>query len=183
MALRLLEACLPEQIELGHLSFVGQELAAQPDLLRAYVSHEEREWLRHVVVSCVAAAPQGRAVLESSDLTDDLREDLAQSTARDERDLLLSLPTPLPRTGPFERAGGTTRPGAATSPARAPLQLTPREMQVLDLMAGGLRNDEIAARLVLSRHTVKTHVNHIFAKLGVTDRVKAVLMYRESQDP
>ena len=47
-------------------------------------------------------------------------------------------------------------------------------------MAAGLRNPEIAARLVLSQATIKTHVNHIFTKLGVKDRVHAILLYRES---
>ena len=46
-------------------------------------------------------------------------------------------------------------------------------------MADGARNAEIAERLYLSVATVKTHVNHIFAKLEVTDRVHAVLIYRE----
>jgi len=59
--------------------------------------------------------------------------------------------------------------------------LTPREHEVLALMAEGARNGEIAERLYLSVATVKTHVNHIFAKLGVTDRVHAVLIYREQE--
>ena len=53
--------------------------------------------------------------------------------------------------------------------------LTARELDVLRLMAGGLTNDEIAERLVLGIGTVKTHVNHIFFKLGVRNRVEAVI--------
>lgn len=53
--------------------------------------------------------------------------------------------------------------------------LTARELEVLRLMAGGLTNDEIAVRLVLGTGTVKTHVNHIFFKLGVRNRVEAVI--------
>lgn len=54
-------------------------------------------------------------------------------------------------------------------------KLTRRERQVLGLMAQGKTNREIAALLVTSQGTVKTHVTHIFRKLGVSDRVGAVL--------
>jgi DNA-binding NarL/FixJ family response regulator len=52
--------------------------------------------------------------------------------------------------------------------------LTPREAEVLTLIAEGLSNAQIAERLVLSRATVKSHVNHVFAKAGVRDRAQAV---------
>ncbi len=62
-------------------------------------------------------------------------------------------------------------------------ELTARECEVLSLVAAGRRNAEIAAQLYLSEKTVKTHINHIFTKLGVTDRVQAVLYYRASIEP
>jgi DNA-binding NarL/FixJ family response regulator len=52
--------------------------------------------------------------------------------------------------------------------------LTPREIEVLTLIAGGLSNTEIEQRLVLSNATVKTHVNRIFSKIGARDRAQAV---------
>jgi DNA-binding NarL/FixJ family response regulator len=56
-----------------------------------------------------------------------------------------------------------------------PDDLTPREVEVLQLIAAGLTNSEIAERLVVSAATVKSHVNHIFAKIGARDRAQAVV--------
>ncbi len=63
---------------------------------------------------------------------------------------------------------------SATPTAPLPDGLTTREAEILRLIARGLNNPEIAAELVLSSHTVKTHINRIFAKTGSRDRAAAI---------
>lgn len=70
-------------------------------------------------------------------------------------------------------AGGAGAEAPCAEP-ELPDGLTPREAEVLALIASGLANAEIAERLVVSAATVKSHVNHIFAKASVRDRAQAV---------
>lgn len=75
-------------------------------------------------------------------------------------------------------ASGETAPSPAVPPSpteSAVTTLTPRELEVLELLADGLSNGEIAARMFLGESTVKTYVSNILAKTGSRDRVQAVI--------
>lgn len=86
------------------------------------------------------------------------------------RKLLERFADQLPRSPQEQPAGRHPRLSA----------LTPREMDVLVLMASGLSNDEIAHSLTISRATVKSHVSSILAKLQLRDRVHAVIVAYET---
>jgi DNA-binding NarL/FixJ family response regulator len=77
---------------------------------------------------------------------------------------LLAATAGSPTPGPAMPAGETPAPDG----------LTQREVEILSLIARGLNNSEIAAQLYLSGHTVKTHINRIFAKTGSRDRAAAI---------
>jgi DNA-binding NarL/FixJ family response regulator len=89
-----------------------------------------------------------------------------------------SLLSPSVTSRVIERMAGQPSPDP-TRDARLQ-ELTPREKEVLSLMARGLSNAEIAATLVIEESTVKTHVKRILAKLDARDRVQAVIFAYES---
>jgi DNA-binding NarL/FixJ family response regulator len=74
--------------------------------------------------------------------------------------------------GPGTRGSAAREPAASAVPP--PDGLTQREAEILALIADGLTNTEIAARLFLSNHTVKSHISRIFAKTGSRDRAAAI---------
>jgi DNA-binding NarL/FixJ family response regulator len=77
----------------------------------------------------------------------------------------------------FRRAPAT--PFAPNTRAQETLKISGRELEVLELLAAGRSNKEIARRLELSPNTVKTHVTNLFAKLQVRRRTEAILRARE----
>jgi DNA-binding NarL/FixJ family response regulator len=63
---------------------------------------------------------------------------------------------------------------------RALAELSVRELEVLELIAAGLANGEIAQRLFRSEKTIRNHINSIFSKLGVSTRAQAIVRAREA---
>ena len=89
-----------------------------------------------------------------------------------------SLLSPSVTSRVIERMAGQPPPDAARDPRLD--ELTPRETEVLKLVARGLSNAEIAGELVIEESTVKTHFKRVLAKLGVRDRVQAVILAYEA---
>jgi DNA-binding NarL/FixJ family response regulator len=79
-----------------------------------------------------------------------------------------------PRAHATLLAAAAAPAGPEPAPGPAPGGLTQREAEILGLIARGLTNPEIAANLFLSNHTIKTHINRIFAKTGSRDRAAAI---------
>ena len=84
--------------------------------------------------------------------------------------------------GPAARHIASFYAGSSASPATAFPELTPRERDVLDLLATGCRNHEIARRLGMAEKTVRNHVSQLLLKLQVPDRTAAALKAREAGD-
>jgi LuxR family maltose regulon positive regulatory protein len=170
-------------LHLGHLDFLGQELVADPEAaawLRAESLSEEdlRELLR--VAALQAGGPPLVASLVAGDgriltlLLSLARTDLPERQASQ---LLQAL-----RRHPSKEVRGRARRldlGTAAVGTRLFLELTPREEEILALLAEGCSNEQVARRLVLSVGTVKTHVHRILTKTGSSGRLAAAMLYRQ----
>ncbi len=186
-ALTSLRTCLPAQLEFGHIDFLCQEFAQWPALALMALNDpglaEHRRPLVQALAHSAKSVPLFIVVLRSGD---DPLQDLVVEACRRHAN-----PDATRELVAWTRRHGTPRQLRSVrrmlplgdTDAHPAGDLTSREHEVLGLVAAGLRNPEIAARLYLSEKTVKTHVNHIFTKLGVTDRVQAVLYYRQVIEP
>lgn len=96
------------------------------------------------------------------------------------RSLLPRLVTELRRYAGGQSVPAAAKPAAAKQAEAKLTSLSTREREIVRLVAGGASNKEVAAKLDISERTVKGHLSNVFQKLGVTDRLKLVLLVREA---
>jgi DNA-binding NarL/FixJ family response regulator len=128
---------------------------------------EDPDYLFEAVIAGAAGYVLKGATPEQ--LTEAVRQVLSGEFLLDQRltiDLLRSM---------AERQKSGWHPGAGNPPEPLPEPLTAREAEILGLLAQGRTNPQIARELVVSTGTVKNHVRHIIAKLGVSDRTQAAV--------
>lgn len=94
------------------------------------------------------------------------------------RSLLPRLVTELRRYAGGQAVAATAPPPAVKHPDSKLTSLSTREREIVHLIAAGASNKEVAAKLDISERTVKGHLSNVFQKLGVTDRLKLVLLVR-----
>jgi LuxR family maltose regulon positive regulatory protein len=135
----------------------GQNLEAVKRTVAALVREtDENEMLDAVVLACRADPELPKMLLEFPDARRIVGQTLLSSGDRSLAE----------RAGILDRTGVNSHPGTV---------LTPREIEVLELLTRGLSNAAIASELVISVSTAKVHVHHVLAKLGVKTRLQAVL--------
>ena len=184
---RRLSECVPLQLSLGHLHLLAQELCPRPagaiaalhvaaeqgleqQLMDALATHWAFDRLAGVII---AEHPRFAHVAVHAARARAADEVLARIVASAERSVL-------PAVDAAVEAALASRPSVSVRRATPLGDLSPRELEVLALMADGLRNGEIATKLFIVEGTVKTHVNHILTKLEVTTRVQAILCFRDT---
>lgn len=169
-AVHRLEYCLPRQLALGHINLVAQELCPRPQLTSRVVRRHRSNGLGPSVLKALShhwAFSETAAVLRElgpSQVGTWIGHITSGSRAADTR---------RPHVQFTDRRGC----GRASSGSRLD-ELTPRERDVLELMARDRSNEQIAADLFIAMSTVKTHINHILRKLGQKKRVGAVLEFQ-----
>ncbi len=154
----------------------GDTQAARADLQRALALAEPEGYVRLFVDE---GEPMAQLLRELRELTEqkELKGPEAPSLAYVTR-LLLAFPVP-GAVAAGSPVGSVSSPGSLSSPSPLVEPLSERELQVLRLMAEGLTNQQIAARLIVALGTVKAHVHNISGKLGAQNRAHAVARARE----
>ena len=153
------DACLPPEEDAARLGLESALLAAEPVAVLLLVDGET-----HLtrLLSGLSARAWGALPMDSS------LEELHTAVKAVHHGLLVGTPALLGQLiAAASQVAETLSPTSAKS-------LTERELQVLELLAQGLANKQIAARLGISEHTVKFHVTGIYTKLGAASRTEAV---------
>ncbi|GLW07385.1 hypothetical protein Misp01_25150 [Microtetraspora sp. NBRC 13810] len=179
-------ALLPELIE-GHAGQVEVVVTGPPRPLPPTVDLSAYRIVQEALTNIRTHAPGARARVElayrptalSLQITDKgiRTADLVAAVRTVAEGNALLAPTVTRRLiAEFAKAGRrSARPARPWTPGAPEEALTPRETEVLTLIARGLSNAEIATALTVSEHTVKTHVARLLAKLGLRDRTQAVI--------
>ncbi len=162
----LMDVNMPEMDGLEATRMIKAELPATSILI--ITAHEDPDYLLRAVEVGAAGyvlkdAPKGR-------LIDAVRGILSGEFPLDQK-----LAMQLIRRLADKKAEGETTPDSMRRQMALAEPLTVREVEVLRLVARGYNNPEIASDLVISRATVKTHVQHIIRKLNVSDRTQAAI--------
>jgi DNA-binding CsgD family transcriptional regulator len=171
-AVGLLEECLPRQLRFGHIHLIAQELGPRPELASLILRRHRSNGLGPALVEALSRYwrfPEAAKTLRQL-CPSQVGTWIDHVSAGHGRTVLDSSER-VRRPGPASLSHA-----AGGKPALD--ELTPREREVLELMAVDRSNEEIAADLFVAIPTVKTHINHIRRKLGQTTRVGAVLEYQ-----
>ena len=167
-ALAVLE---PYRRQVAEKAWADEELKALVLLAVAFDAHGERARAVELLDEALALAEPGGFIRifvdEGAPMARLLREALSRGVRPDYVRRLLA-------AFPVDDAEQAASLAAAAAGSRLAEPLSSRELEVLALIAEGLTNQEIAARLYLSLHTVKAHARNIYAKLGVSSRTQAV---------
>lgn len=156
----LMDVRMPEMDGLTALRH-AKHLAPQTSIIMVTL-YDDPDYL----FQAVAAGAAGYILKDAS------REELVRAVRITAEGGAIVAPSMMPQL--LQRIGQTIQPTAPPSCA-PPQELSPRELEVLRLMAEGRTNVEIAEQLILSPTTVKTHVQNILQKLGVSDRTQAAV--------
>lgn len=170
-----------ELLRLGHLDFLGQELCAHPQALHSLAAAEVDDALLVDILATIACQARGPEVLSSWAHLDERAGILAVEAARrrmpaEGRRRLQSELRRHPSRRVRDRARRTLIAGDS---GRLFPELTPREEEILALIAEGAANRQIAEQLSLTVATVKTHVHRILTRIGASGRLGAAVVYKQ----
>jgi DNA-binding CsgD family transcriptional regulator len=159
-------------LELGHINLIAQELGPRPELAVLILRRHRSNGLGPALVEALSHYWRFPETAET------LRQLCPSQVSTWIDHVSAGNEGTVPGRGDRSHAPWPASPSHSSAGSSALDELTPREREVLELMAADRTNDEIAADLFIAIPTVKTHINHIRRKLDQTTRVGAVLEYQ-----